>query len=403
MEETTTTENPDSRASENLVRPVQGRMIAGVAAAIAFRFGLNPNLVRILFVALSFAGGAGVVLYLAGWFLTRSEDRAESPAERLFSGAGDAGSWIGIGIVFVAVLLVLGGFRFISGRMVWAVALLVLGVLLYTGDLARFVARGQADGPPPGGDGPPRPETAAATSIEGATTLLDPPSSGGTVGGGLPPTPTPTPPILPPAPMRPRERSILGRLTIGAVLVGLGILALLDNIPGLALEPEPRHYVALGVTILGLGLIVGAFAGRARWLIIVGVLVVPTMLFSPIFEYDWNADNFESSVMPSSFQSLQDEYSLDVGDLRIDLTELPWNGEQIELDASVDAGNIQIWLPEGVGLTGTATADVGRVAGFGQQSSGLGEPTLEWDVAGTRGSVALDARVDIGNIEIFHG
>ena len=67
-------------------------MLAGVAQGLANRFDLSPLLIRAIFVVLTLgAGGLGVVLYLTGWFLIRSEDEPRSPAERLFSGESVSG------------------------------------------------------------------------------------------------------------------------------------------------------------------------------------------------------------------------------------------------------------------------------------------------------------------------
>jgi phage shock protein PspC (stress-responsive transcriptional regulator) len=49
-----------------LRRPYGGRMLAGVAAGLARYFGAGPAIVRIAFVVLTVAGGAGIPLYLAG-------------------------------------------------------------------------------------------------------------------------------------------------------------------------------------------------------------------------------------------------------------------------------------------------------------------------------------------------
>jgi phage shock protein C len=45
------------------------RMIDGVCGGIAEYFGVDPTLVRIATVLLVLAGGAGVVLYIAGMIL----------------------------------------------------------------------------------------------------------------------------------------------------------------------------------------------------------------------------------------------------------------------------------------------------------------------------------------------
>jgi len=70
---------------------------------------------------------------------------------------------------------------------------------------------------------------------------------------------------------------------------------------------------------------------------------------------------------------------------------------------SVDAGNVEIRLPQGVGLTGSAEVSAGRVAAPGRETSGLGNPALMFNTPGPLGTVDLDARVDLGNIEISRG
>jgi phage shock protein PspC (stress-responsive transcriptional regulator) len=373
-------------------------MVAGVAQGLANRYDLPIVLLRIAFVALVFAGGVGLALYGAGWFLIRSDDEAETPAERLFSGASTSRAWIGLGLIFLAALILLDNFTFLSTGLVWAVGLLVVGVLLYTGDLPRLVKGPDGPGDDDEKEGVQQMTTTTETPV--ASGLVTETPSGTGSGGGAPPTPTPTPPVLPPPPAKPRESSYLGRITIGVVLIGLGVLAILDNIPGIPIEPQPRHYVALAVTILGVGLIVGGFVGRARWLIIPAAILIPTLLFSPAFEYEWNSDNFDRSYSPDTFDELESGYTLEVGSLVIDLTDLPWDGEEIDLAATVDAGNIEILLPPGVGLEGEANVDVGSVHAFGRESAGLGGPGLTFDNPGPLGTVILDAEVDLGNIDI---
>lgn len=48
-------------------RSTDDRVIAGVCAGIAETIGVDPTLVRLVFTLLAFAGGAGVVLYVAIW------------------------------------------------------------------------------------------------------------------------------------------------------------------------------------------------------------------------------------------------------------------------------------------------------------------------------------------------
>ena len=60
-------------------------MLAGVAVGLADYFDVDPTLVRIGFVALSFLGGLAVPLYIAGWLLIPDEGAEPSVAEELLA------------------------------------------------------------------------------------------------------------------------------------------------------------------------------------------------------------------------------------------------------------------------------------------------------------------------------
>ena len=391
--QTTTAESSEETVSASeLVRPQEGRVLAGVSQGLADRYGLPVWVPRAFFVVTAFFGGLGVALYSAGWALIRSEDETESPADRFFSGATSTRSWIGIALVFVAALILLDNLTFLDGGVVWAVGLLVVGVLLYTGQIPIRV---RSDDKSKEGI-----QQMTQTDTEATVAKTDTPAGDSPSGDGIPPTPTPTPPVLPPSASKPKERSILGRLTMGLMLLGLGTLAVLDNVPAIPIDPAPRHYMALAVTILGVGLLVGAFAGRARWLILVGAVLIPTLFLSPVFEWDWNSETFDVLVEPDTFTDVEEFYSIDVGNLVIDLRGLPWDGETINITADVDIGNIEIRTPQDVGIVGEATVNIGRVGAPGRESTGLGNPGLDFDETGTEGTLILEAHVDVGNIDI---
>jgi len=49
--------------TKRLVRP-QNRVLFGVCSGLAAYFGIDPTIVRIVWVFLTFAGGSGIVLYI---------------------------------------------------------------------------------------------------------------------------------------------------------------------------------------------------------------------------------------------------------------------------------------------------------------------------------------------------
>jgi phage shock protein PspC (stress-responsive transcriptional regulator) len=53
--------------STSLTRPREGKMIAGVCAGLAERFGWNANAVRLLFVLSCLLPGPQIVIYLVLW------------------------------------------------------------------------------------------------------------------------------------------------------------------------------------------------------------------------------------------------------------------------------------------------------------------------------------------------
>lgn len=59
-----------------LSRPIDDRVIAGVCAGIARRFGWSTGLVRLLTVLSIFIPGPQVIAYLVLWIVIPSERRA---------------------------------------------------------------------------------------------------------------------------------------------------------------------------------------------------------------------------------------------------------------------------------------------------------------------------------------
>jgi phage shock protein PspC (stress-responsive transcriptional regulator) len=57
----------------SLSRPRNGRVIAGVCAAIGNRFGVSPLLVRVAFLVSLLLPGPQFLIYIAGWILIPDE------------------------------------------------------------------------------------------------------------------------------------------------------------------------------------------------------------------------------------------------------------------------------------------------------------------------------------------
>jgi phage shock protein C len=88
----TRTNQENHEGLRHLRRPVSGRILGGVAAGLAAYFDLKVAQVRIVLVALSFLGGAGIPLYLAAWVLIPGEGSDTAIAEGVLNHAGGRSS-----------------------------------------------------------------------------------------------------------------------------------------------------------------------------------------------------------------------------------------------------------------------------------------------------------------------
>jgi phage shock protein PspC (stress-responsive transcriptional regulator) len=81
------------------------RWVAGVSSGLADYFGLHPAVYRVLFVALAFAGGTGILLYFAAALVMPVEGEDESAATK-FLRANRGRPWLVIGLALLALALI---------------------------------------------------------------------------------------------------------------------------------------------------------------------------------------------------------------------------------------------------------------------------------------------------------
>lgn len=74
------TEREESGAPKRLFRDTEDAMIAGVSAGIGKYFGIDPIWPRLAFIALIFAGGSGILIYILLWLIV---PEAKTSSDRL--------------------------------------------------------------------------------------------------------------------------------------------------------------------------------------------------------------------------------------------------------------------------------------------------------------------------------
>jgi phage shock protein C len=79
--------NNISGGGSRLIRPRDGRMVAGVCAALAVYFKIDANLVRLGFGLLLLIWGLGALLYFLAWAIIPEEGEDQSIVETFITKA----------------------------------------------------------------------------------------------------------------------------------------------------------------------------------------------------------------------------------------------------------------------------------------------------------------------------
>jgi phage shock protein PspC (stress-responsive transcriptional regulator) len=387
-----------------LERPRDDRAIAGVASGVARYLGIDVAWVRIGFVVTALFGGTGILLYLIGWVALPEEGARESIAVEKAHGFEGAGSWIGIGLIVLAALIVVGNTSFIDGDLLFAAALIVVGVLLYRGDFRRTSGEraGQAEPPP---------AAAPAGSLDEETLFVEtavddePPAPPIPSPPAAPPAPPPAPAFQPRPPRPERKRSPLGRLGLAATLIVVGIMGVGQSADWWS--PNLRHYAAAILVVLGATLLVSSVFGRARWLIVVGLLLAPLLIAMALLKVPFEGGFGDPRFEPQTLDEVSREYRLMAGEMVLDLSNLELEAGQVAtVDASVVFGRLEVIVPMDLGVDVVARVDAGGMyldrsrggtSGFEQSDNINVERTIEYSGIGL---VILDAHVGFGELNV---
>jgi phage shock protein PspC (stress-responsive transcriptional regulator)/predicted membrane protein len=409
---------PRPPRTRQLTRRSRDRVIAGVAGGLGDYFNVDPAIFRLAFIGLMFIGGAGLPLYGIAWLFLPERDSGRSVADGLLGrfNVGNRSTGRVVLALIVVVLLANTGSAF-GAEWVWAALLVGLGFLLFRDsddDEEERQGSTVGDGPPAStrrepSAGPTSPQSSGAAAPTDAPpfearstnpyddayysdlmTVPPPPRTD----DGWRPTPLAEPPEPPPPP------SILGRVTVAAVLIVVGAVALLESlIP--AFDVATATYVAAALAVVGGGLVVGARWGRARGLIVLGaVLIIVLAASTAVPEVPTGVG--QRRYVPENVSELADEYRLGMGEMQIDLTRLELEpGEAVSVQASTTIGSLQVMVPDSATIEGRAEAQVGTVDVLDRTSDGTPATLTIADEGDENGAVIdLDLSAVLGEIEV---
>jgi hypothetical protein len=194
-----------------------------------------------------------------------------------------------------------------------------------------------------------------------------------------------------------RERSPLGWYTIGAVLVTVGTAAVLDQSG--AIHLRFGQYFALALALVGIGLLVGAVFGRARLLLIPGLLLIPLVFLSSLIRVPFTGGFGERFYTPMSIAELHGEYHLTAGDMTFDLSNIDFK-TPVAIHATLAAGQMKVFVPRGVQVVARGRVGGGDIWILGKRANGLGLDESRSTAASTT-TLTLDLQVGLGRIYVY--
>jgi phage shock protein PspC (stress-responsive transcriptional regulator) len=361
-----TAQGTQTTVARRLTRRTDDKMIAGVASGLGHYFGIDPVVFRIGFVVTAFAGGAGFLAYLLAWLLIPDASTNRSEAERVFQGEHEfrGRTWLGIVLLLLGLSLLVGQVGWWDPGLIWGLALIAVGVILFRQDANR---------PPLKEIAPPTPPSAttpnAASTIEKQVVVAR------------------------------RPRSALGWLTAGTALIAVGLASVLVEVDLVSLEVG--QFFGIALAILGAGLVVGAWWGRARMLIIAGLFLAPVTVAASAVRVPVEGGVGERTYVPRSATEVRDEYRLGAGEMVIDFTRMDFTGQPLDVEATVVAGRLEVIIPSDVTVDVNGRIGIGELSLFGRRQDGA---EIEDDrfVQGSEGSLNLDLETSFGEIVVDH-
>ena len=373
----------------HLYRAVDKKRWLGVAKGLADYTGAPVGVLRTAFVLLSFAGGLGLFAYLAAAALIPKVGEVNSLGDRVSGGRPDRLLAVIAGIALAAYALFNGG----SFDLLAVAVLGSAGYYLWTKDrppVSRPNPVGRPMWPQPSAGGQFTSGQPAQDSPDVQTRKpdVDPHDDHGLV----PPPPYFAPLVPVPARVVARKKG-WGWASFAASIGTMVVLSPFTNV---------FNVLFGGFVVLLVGFVVGLFAHRPSWALLLPLLALLTLLpFARWYSnagVPLNARTGELILSAADVNGDPAERSLSAGHIKVDLRNVT---TAQPLKYRIGAGQIEVLVPSNVGYTLRSQVSVGDVK-IGDQDTGGTSVNIDRinKPDGAIRTIDLDLKVGIGNITI---
>jgi hypothetical protein len=166
-------------------------------------------------------------------------------------------------------------------------------------------------------------------------------------------------------------------------------------------DVAPSAYPATVLALSAVFLLVGSFFGRAGGIILVGLLAAAVTVGTTIADR-W--DPHTTRVVPVSSAQVSDSYSMDVGELVLDLSDVsdPQSLDGREIAVTGNVGHLDIRVPADVTVVAdTHVTGIGGINAFGDDGGGIDTQVSTVHDAGPGAPrLTIDAELHVGGIDV---
>lgn len=358
------------RTITDMRRSRDDRVVAGVCSGAAKYLNVDPVVIRVVIAVLTFVGLAGLIIYLAAWFLLPAEGAEKSIAADWFNLDKNEEQVRVVGLIGAAVLAALA----VVGNSDWAwwgiPWVLVPIAILYWLLVVRRRRRRAGSGVTPSAASPEDTAILPEGAVERQQAT---------------------------APERRKDRSPgLAVLTLSVAAIAVAITVLV----GQATDGiDWTTYIAIALGVVAVGLLVGTVFGRPGPLVPVGLLLAVVLAIGSLMP---NGAMGERIYTPGSASEVVGSYEHGVGKLELDLTGVTdasqLTGSTVRVHNGI--GETRVIVPHDLNVVVDADLRAGEIRAFDRKVNGTDDELVY--PADDPGAPVLTLRIQqtFGNIEV---
>ena len=381
-DKSSTEETEGERPQRRLLRSRDERMLWGVAGGLGDYLRIDPTLVRLGFAVATFFGGLGAIAYLVMAVVVPEDDGTGRP-----SSGRRPPTWA-IVLLALAVLVVLPG-PFFWGwghggdwggpwwgffGPLWILFLAIAGYFVY-----RALRGGRPSRPADRGTHGDDRLGAAADEPTAKTEVDEPP------------------------------RAVRGIALVVLALAAICAALCVACVAAWATATGQGDVVAGIVIALGLAIAATAFMGGearrvAPWLLASALVLGAPAGAVAAADIHFAGGIGERSYSPAAVADLPaDGYEFGVGQLVVDLRELPWtDGQTVSLDSTLGIGQMIVSVPAHVCVDAEAKVKAGELVVRGETSDGVEAEINQSEPAGSAPRLDLSADLQLGQLVVTY-